>query len=143
MRFTCAGMQLSVSQSLAYRTVYNHSRDASFLTRYAIVSTVYNHPRDAVVGPPVVGPIGRSTIIQWMRFSCIEYAVVSFPVVGLSNGLQSSKGCVSSALSIQLSLYQLLGYRTVYNPPREAFFLHRICNCRYGSQSSKGCVSSA
>ena len=67
----------------------------------------------AVVGLPVIGLSDGLQSSNGCVFSCIEYAVVSFPVVDLLNGLQSSKGCVSSALSMQLSLYQLLGYRTV------------------------------
>ncbi len=67
-------MQLSISRSLAYRTVYNDPRDAFLLP---------------------------------------EYAVVNIPVVGLSDSLQSSKGCVSPALSMKLLVSQLLAYRTV------------------------------
>ena len=97
-------------------------------------------------------PIERFTIIQGMRFFCTEYAVVTGSVIGLLDGLQSSKGwfflhricncrygsqsskgCVPSALSVQLLVSQLLAYRTVYNHPRDAFLLHWICICRYQS----------
>ena len=60
-------------------------------------------------------------IIQEIRFSCSEYAIVGRPVAGLSDGLQLSKGCVPLALDMQLSL---LAYRTVYNHPKDAFLLH-------------------
>ena len=101
-------MQLSVSWSFAYRRVYNHPRDAFLLlrARNCWSSSCW--------------PIGRSIISQRMRSSCTGYAII---VVGLSDGLQSSKGCVSLALSMLLSVSWLLAYRTVYNHPRDAFLL--------------------
>ena len=73
-----------------------------------------------------------------MCFSCTEYAVVSLSdglqsskgcvspalsmqllvfLFSLLDGLQSSKGCVYFALSMQLSVFSLLVYQTVYNHP--------------------------
>ena len=91
--------------------------------------------------------IGWSTIIQGMCFSCTEYAVVGLPVVGLSDGPQSSKGCVSPTLNMQLSICLLLAHRTVNNLPRDAFFYTEytvigllVINLSDGLQSSKGIV---
>lgn len=82
-----------------------------------------------------------------MRFSCTAYAIVSFLIVCLLNGLQSSKGCVFLVLRIQLSVFWSLVYRTVYNHPRDTCLLHWVCNCCLpvvsplnGLQSSNGCV---
>ena len=78
----------------------------------------------------------RFTIIQRLRFLCTAYVIVGLPVVGLSDGLQSFKECnyrvgfqsfkrcVSAALSMQLSVFWLLAYRTVYNHPKDAFLLN-------------------
>ena len=77
-------MQIAVSWSLTYQTVYNHFRNA----------------------------------------------VVNFLVVGLSDGLQSSRGCVSPALSMQMAVSRSLAYRTVYNHFKDAFLLHWVCSCQ-------------
>ena len=127
-------MQLSVSRLLAYgtyRTVYNYPMD-TFLLHW-VCSCQF----------PGCWPIGRSTIIQRMRFSCSEYAIVGLPVVGLSDGLQSSKGCVPLALDMQLSIRFTIIQRmrffcteyTIVGPP--------VVGLSDGLQSSKGCVSSA
>ena len=173
-------MQLSISQLLAYRTIYNHPRDV-FLLYW-----ICNYCR---------WPIRRSTFTQKMRFICTEYAIVDLPVAGLSDGqylkdaflphwvcncclpvvslsdgLQSPNGRLSPALSMQLSVFWSLAYRRVYNHPMDAFLLLWVCNrwspscrpigrsiiikgcTRYaivvvglldGLQSSKGCVSPA
>ena len=60
-----------------------------------------------------------------MRFSYTKHAVfglrvVSLPVVGLPDGLQSSQGCVSPTLSMHLSVSRSLAYWTLYNHPRNA-----------------------
>lgn len=73
---------------------------------------------------PGCWPIGRSIIIQVVRFLCIGYAVIGFPVVSLSDGLQSSRGGFSPALSMQLLASQWLAYWAVYNHPRDVFVLH-------------------
>lgn len=62
--------------------------------------------------------------IQVVRFLCIGYAVIGFPVVSLSDGLQSSRGGFSPVLSMQLLTSQLLAYWAVYNHPRDVFVLH-------------------
>ena len=62
-----------------------------------------------------------------IRFFCTEYAVISFPVVDLSDGLPSFKGCVSFALSIQLSVSQSLIY-WVNHHSRDTFLLHWVCS---------------
>ena len=83
---------------------------------------VYNHPMDAF-------------LLHWVR-SC------QFPGPWPIKRFTTIQECVSSALSMHMSVYRLLAYRMVYNLPRDAFLLHWICNCRYGLQSCKGCVSS-
>ena len=58
-----------------------------------------------------------------MRFPCTEYAIVGLPVVSLLDGLKSSNGRDSPALSMQLTVSWSLAYRTVYNDLRDAFLL--------------------
>ena len=173
-------MQLSVSWSLAYWRFYNHPRNAFLLlwarncwspscwpigrsiisqgmrfsyTGYAIivVGLLYGlqSSKDAFLLHwaccrqfPCCWTIGQSTIIQDICFSCSEYAIVGLSVAGLSDGLQSSKGCVLLALDMQLSVWFTIiqrmrffctGYAivgTVYNHPRTVFLLHWVCNCR-------------
>ena len=62
-----------------------------------------------------------------MRFFCTEFAVVSLPIVDLSDGLPSFKGCVSSALSMQSSVSQSLTYWVCHHS-RDAFLLHWVCS---------------
>ena len=70
-----------------------------------------------------------------MRFFCTEYAVVSLPVIDLSDALQSSKKCIYSALNIQL-LALLLAYWTEC----PFFFLHRLYSflLDYGAKITYG-----
>ena len=173
-------MQLLVSQLLAYRTVYNHPRDAFLLPwicncRYGLQSskgcvpsaldvqlsvrfTIIQRMRvfyskHSVVSLPVIGLLLQSfqgcvsptlsmqlwvwfSIIQGMLFCCTEYAVmrfsytkhavvgfrvISLPVVGLPNDLQSFQGCVSPILSMQLTVSRSLAYWKLYNHPRNAY----------------------
>ena len=100
-------MPLSVSGSLAYRSVYDHLRDA-FL-EYCV----------SVVSFPVVGLLDGLQSSTGCVFQSTMYAVVSFLVIGLLDGLQSSKGCVSQVLYMQLSVSRSLADWTVYNHPRD------------------------
>ena len=122
--------------------------------RLLTYQTVY-HPRDAFLlhwvcsrQSPSRWPIRRSTIIREMCFFCTEYAVISLPIVNLSDGLPSFKGCVFSALSLQSSVSQSLTYRTAYHHSRDAFLLHwdavvsLLIVDLLGLSSFKGCVSS-
>ena len=130
-------------------------------TEYAIVDTAYNHPNDSSLPnwicssrSPGYEPIGRSRIIQGMRISCTKYAIISLPVIGLSDGLQSSKEYILLALDMQLSslalgqsiiiqgmpfsrieypivVSQLLAHRTVCNHPMDALLRYWVCNCQF------------
>lgn len=108
-------------------------------------------------------------IIRGMRVFCTEYAVISLPVIGLSYGLQSFKGCVPLALDTQLLVqfttiqtmhffctkYAIVGLPVVslsdhLKSSKALFLLHWICNCRLpvvspsdGLQSINGCASPA
>ena len=81
-----------VSQLLAHRTVYNHLTDTFLL--YCVRSCQF----------PGRWPIKQFTIIQGMHFSCTKYALISLPVIGLLDSLQSSKGCAPLVLDMQLSV---------------------------------------
>lgn len=124
----------------------------------------YNHPKDASLPnwicssrSPGYEPIGWSRIIQGMRFSCTKYAIISLPVISLSNGLQSSKGYILLALDMQLLslalgqsiiiqgmpfsrteypivVFQFLFYRKIYNHKMDALLLHWVYSCQ-----SPGC----
>lgn len=48
--------------------------------------------------------IGQSIIIQGMRLSSFVYAIVSFPVVGLSDSPQSFRRYISPVLRMPLSV---------------------------------------
>lgn len=81
--------------------------------------------------------------VQRMRFPCTEYAVASLLVVDLSDGLELSKGCVSRALSMQLSISGLLAYPTFLihsNDLRVAFLVHWVCSCRLAGYWPIGCA---
>ncbi len=83
----------------------------------------FSHTGYAVVGLPV------ASLLDGLQSSkgCVSLALsMQFrpPVDSLSDGLQSSNGCVSPALNMQLSVPWSLAYRTVYNHPKDAFLLH-------------------
>ena len=75
-----------------------------------------------------------------MRFSCSEYAIVGLLVAGLSDGLQSSKGCVLLALDMQLSVRFTIIQRMRFFCTGYAIVVVGLSD---GLQSSKGCVSPA
>ena len=90
--------------------------------------TTYNHQRMrfsfteyAVVGLPAVG---LSDSLQSFKGCVSQAAIVGLPVVSLSDGVQSSKGCVSPALSMQLSISRSSAYWMVHNHLRDAVLLH-------------------
>ena len=178
---------MAVSWLLAYRTVYNHPRDAFLLhtvcncqspSRWPLgrstiskgcvspalsmqmavswslaYQTVYNHPRDAFLllwvcncWSPSYWPIGRSTIIQGMRSSCTGYAIVStvynhskdaFLLHWVCSCQSTGYGSIGQFTIIQEMRFSCTEYAiigTVFNHPRDAFLLHWVCSCQ-----SSGC----
>ena len=82
-----------------------------------------------------------------MRFFCIEYVIVGLLVVGLSDGLQSSKKCVFLALSMQMAVSWLLACWAVYIIQEIRFFCSKyaivgrpVAGLLDNLQLSKGCV---
>lgn len=49
-----------------------------------------------------------------MRFLYTKYLIVGLLVIGLLDGLQLSKRCVSLILSMQIAVFWLLAYQVVY-----------------------------
>lgn len=99
---------------MAYQTVYNYPTDIT-------VSAVYNHSKDSffllcVCSCQFTGyrPIEQSTIIQGIRF--FLHLVCNYRY-----RFQSFNGCDSAPLSMQLSVFWLLAYWTVYNQLKDMF----------------------
>ena len=78
-----------------------------------------------------------------MRFSCSGYAIVGLPVVGLSDGLQSSKGCVPLALDMQLSVRFTIIRRMRFFCTEYAVVSLPVMDLSDSLQSFKECVSPA
>ena len=93
----------------------------------------------AVVGLPA---IGLSDSLQSFKGCVSQVAVVGLPVVSLLDGIESSKGSVSLELSMKLSVSRSLAYQTVqgmcFSCTEDA-----VVSLSDGVQSSKGCVSPA
>lgn len=96
-------MQLLVSRLLAYRTVYNHQKDAFLF-----------HQACSRRSPDCCWPIGPFTMIQKMFAVVVSFIigllgsfvlnVESLAVTGLPDGLKSSKEFVYSIPPIRLAV---------------------------------------